>query len=129
MIDYESMEVEREYSRYPKGLRHYTKHALIENSLFDIELIKYKLKGLLKGHDNGKEDTTRCEAQGGSLTQKIRRGLCFGLLFADGNTADSSGENGAIEDRYLEDSEGEREEHEESDSECEKETQTQTHED
>lgn len=58
MIDYEELNVEREYSQYPRGLKHYSKKAIIENSLFDIDLLAYKIASILKGENDGKRNKT-----------------------------------------------------------------------
>ena len=59
MIDYENVKVEREHSKYPRGLKHFAKDTLAENSLFDFELVKYKLMALLKGVTNDEKENTK----------------------------------------------------------------------
>lgn len=62
--DYEEMVVVRQPSKYPKGLRHFSKESIAEDSLFSFELIKHFLLGLLKGvsdEEENKSDGTQNE--------------------------------------------------------------------
>lgn len=52
MIDYENLEIERRYSNYPVGLKHFSKDEIFESSLFDIDMIAYKVARILKGECN-----------------------------------------------------------------------------
>lgn len=63
MIDYENLIVERERSEFPTGLKHFKKDEIYENSLFDLELTKHKVVSIVKGHEDGKEDTTGYKAE------------------------------------------------------------------
>lgn len=56
MKEYEEMLIEREHSRYPRGLKHKRKDTILENSLFDLELILYKVIGIAKGQDGRWKD-------------------------------------------------------------------------
>lgn len=129
MRDYTKLKIERDRPNYPRGLKHYAKDTIAENSLFDIELAKYKLKSIVKGQNNGEEDTTRCKAQSKRTAKEILRGLVFRLLYEDRPTAIGERANRAIEDRYIAIAQGEREEHEESETERKAETQAQENED
>ena len=115
---YENMEVERERSKYPRGLKHYSKETITENSLFDIDLALYKLKSIWKGicHE---EDTTRHKEENQSSPGEVLRGYLLRLLYQDWDPDSDSGEDRTVEGRYLEIDEREREEYEESKSECE----------
>lgn len=62
-MNYENIEIEREHSRYPRGLKHKRKDTILENSLFDLELLMYKVIGIAKGQDDGKTDNARSEAE------------------------------------------------------------------
>jgi hypothetical protein len=64
--------------------------------LFDIDLIAYKLKGILKGATD-----YELKGQDNTTTPKVRGGLCKRLLHAYWQTADSSGERKSVEDRYI----------------------------
>lgn len=65
MIDYENMIIERERSEFPTGLKHYAKDTIIENNLFEGDLIQYKLKGILKGEDYEQKDEREvCQGAG-----------------------------------------------------------------
>lgn len=55
MEEYLNIEIERDYSRYPRGLKHFKKEEIIENSLFDIDLMSYKLTNIIKGGDTDEE--------------------------------------------------------------------------
>lgn len=70
-MNYEDMEIKREHSRYPKGLKHKSKDTMIENSLFDLEYIGYKLKGIFKGATDGKTDNTGSEAKSNSTPKEV----------------------------------------------------------
>ena len=61
MKEYEDIQIERDRSKYPTGLRHYNKDSIWENSLFDFDLILYKLTGLMKGDNNGETDKSTQE--------------------------------------------------------------------
>ena len=65
MIDYLNIEIERDRPEYPLGLKHYKKDELFENSLFDYELVKSKIIGIVKGADDGTEDNARHQAESG----------------------------------------------------------------
>lgn len=54
--DYEEMVVVRQPSKYPKGLRHFSKESIAEDSLFSFELIKHFVLGLLKGVSDEEEN-------------------------------------------------------------------------
>lgn len=127
--DYINMEIEREHSRYPRGLKHKRKDTILENSLFDLELIAYKVIGIAKGQDDGKRNKTRSEEKGTGSAREILQKFLFGLLHEDGSTADGERADRKVEDRYCEIDEREREEHEEGDSKPQEETQTQKNED
>lgn len=71
MKQYEEMTIEREHSRYPRGLKHKRKDTILENSLFDLELLAYKVIGIAKGQDDGKTDNTRRKAESESTSQEI----------------------------------------------------------
>ena len=71
MIDYENVNIEREYSKYPRGLKHFAKDTVTENSLFDFELIKYKFKALLKGVNNDEKENTQNGAEDKETTEEI----------------------------------------------------------
>ena len=58
MMNYEDIEIERERSHYPRGLKHKRKDTIIENSLFDFELLVYKVVGIAKGQNDGKRNKT-----------------------------------------------------------------------
>lgn len=121
MRDYENLDIEREYSKYPRGLKHYSKERLFENSLFDIALFKYKVSSLVKGETND-EDTTRHKAKSKKTAREILQGFMFRLLYEDRSTIDRERADRAIADRYIALDEREREEHEESESERKTET-------
>lgn len=61
--EYEKMEMKRERSDYPRGLKHKRKDTIIENSLFDIELLVYKVIGIVKGVGNGARNKTGNETK------------------------------------------------------------------
>ena len=115
MKRYEEMQIDREHSKYPQGLKHYSKHELFENTLFDIELIAYKLRGLWKGNEDGKRDNTGSQEESKSSTKEILRRFMLGLLYGDWDTEDTGQEYGTIADRYIALGEGEQEEHSEGD--------------
>lgn len=69
--EYEKIQIERERSDYPRGLRHKRKDTILENSLFDLELIKYKVIGIAKGQGNGKRNNTGRKAESESTPQEI----------------------------------------------------------
>lgn len=71
MKEYEEMLIEREHSRYPRGLKHKRKDTILENSLFDLELLAYKVIGIAKGQDDGKTDNTGSKAESESTSQEI----------------------------------------------------------
>lgn len=50
--DYENLEVKRDRSDYPTGLKHYSTETILENSLLDIDLIGHKVKSIFGGNDN-----------------------------------------------------------------------------
>ena len=52
MQDYLNMKILRDRSAYPTGMKHYSKETIVENNLFDINLIGHKVKGILKGEDD-----------------------------------------------------------------------------
>ena len=58
-MNYEEIEIVREHSEYPRGLKHKRKDTILENSLFDLELLAYKVIGIAKGQDDGTTDNTR----------------------------------------------------------------------
>ena len=60
---YAEIKIERERSQYPQGLRHKRKDTLLENSLFDFEILLYKVIGITKGVGNGTKDKTGNETE------------------------------------------------------------------
>ena len=60
---YAEIKIERERSQYPQGLRHKRKDTLLENSLFDFELLLYKVIGITKGQSDGKTHHTGSEEE------------------------------------------------------------------
>ena len=70
-MNYEEIKIEREHSRYPRGLKHKRKDTILENSLFDLELLMYKVIGIAKGQDDGKTDNTRSKEKSESTPQEI----------------------------------------------------------
>lgn len=115
MKKYLDLEIEREHSKYPRGLKHYSKSELFENTLFDIDLIWHKVKGVWKGHENGKRNNEGSETTSLSTPKEILRGFMFRLLHANRNTESGSGEGRGIEEQYLALDEREREEHQAGD--------------
>lgn len=71
MKEYEALTIEREHSRYPRGLKHKRKDTILENSLFDLELLAYKVIGIAKGQDDGKRNQKGREAESESTSQEI----------------------------------------------------------
>lgn len=71
MKEYEDIQIDRDRSKYPRGLRHYSKESVFENSLFDFELIRYKLSGLLKGDQNGETNNTGSKDESKSTQKEI----------------------------------------------------------
>lgn len=74
MKEYEDIQIERDRSRYPKGMRHYSKLSVWENSLFDLDLLRYKLNNLLKGDNDGETDNTGSKETSQSTQKEILRG-------------------------------------------------------
>lgn len=73
MKEYEDIQIERDRSRYPKGLRHYSKLSVWENSLFDLDLLRYKLTNLLKGAYDGETYNTGSKETSESTQEEILR--------------------------------------------------------
>lgn len=71
MIDYINLEIPRERPDYPTGLKHFRKDEVFEASLFEYELTKQKVKGIVKGAEDGKEDIARHQAESGKDAQEI----------------------------------------------------------
>lgn len=55
MNNYIDMEIERDRSIYPRGMKHYSKETVLENTLFDCRFLAHRVKMILKGDDDGKE--------------------------------------------------------------------------
>ena len=51
MINYENLEIDRDRSKHPRGMKHYNTDSILESAILDIELATYRLKCLLKGDD------------------------------------------------------------------------------
>lgn len=109
MKRYREIKIFRENSDYPTGLKHYKRDTTIENSLFDIELIKYKVMGLLKGHENDKERRERNKANRLKSAKEILRGYVFGILYESWHSATDNREDRGIEELYLKLGEADRE--------------------
>lgn len=109
MEDYLNMKIERDRSDYPTGLKHYNKDTIAENSLFDIELMKYKAKAIVKGQDN--ESDTRHKAESEETPEEIRRGVSVRGIHEDGDSETHHGESGECEGRDFAPAEREREEY------------------
>lgn len=109
MKRYEDLMIEREHSRYPRGLKHFSKERLFENSLFDLELIKYKLISIAKGQDDGTRNKAGSEKTSNGTPKEVLRRFVFGILHEDGYSADRERENRGIEERYIEIAEREQE--------------------
>lgn len=111
---YEEMTIEREHSKYPRGLKHYSKESLFENSLFDFELISYKLRNIWKGDFYGKGDNAWGQEESPRTPKEVLRRFVFGILHEDRDSADRERENRGIEERYIEIAEREQESSEQS---------------
>ena len=74
--DYEEMIVVRQRSKYPKGLRHFSKESIAEDSLFSFELIKHFLLGLLKGVSDEEENKSN-----GTEAQETTEEICDRYMF------------------------------------------------
>ena len=110
MKRYLNIQIDREHSDYPSGLKHKKKDTLYENSLVDLELIWHKVAGIWKGHGNGKRNNEGSEEESHRSAKEILRGLVFRLLYEDWDSADREGENRGIERLYLEMEQGESKE-------------------
>ena len=98
--DYLDLNIERDRSEYPRGLRHYTKEKLIENSLFDLHLLWHKVTGIVKGHED-ETGTTRHKEESRRSAKEILRGIVQRILYEDWDTSDSEREIDTITGRYL----------------------------
>lgn len=123
MKRYLNIEIERNRSKYPRGLRHYSKEGLVESILFDHELASYKIKGIAKGQNNDEERRERNKTQDKKNAREILRGFMQRLLHQDRETVDREAEIRAITERYISLDEREREERERSDEICETQTE------
>lgn len=56
MLDYENLEVARDRSKHPRGLKHYNTDSVIESAILDVELALYRLKCLIRGTDHEEEN-------------------------------------------------------------------------
>ena len=56
MLDYEHLEVERDRSSHPRGLKHYNTDSVIESAILDVELALYRLKCLIRGTEYEEEN-------------------------------------------------------------------------
>ena len=56
MLDYENLEVARDRSNHPRGLKHYNTDSVIESAILDVELALYRLKCLIRGTDYEEEN-------------------------------------------------------------------------
>lgn len=101
MKRYLNIQIDREHSDYPSGLKHKRKDTLYENSLFDLELIWHKVSGIWKGHGNGKRNNEGSEEESHRSAKEILRGLVFRLLYEDWDSADREGKNRGVEERYI----------------------------
>lgn len=110
MEKYLNMEIKRDRSDYPTGLKHYNKDTIAENSLFDIELMKYKAVGIVKGQDNEKSDAGY-KAESGEAPEEVRRRVSLRGVHEDGSTETHHGESRECEGRDIAPAEREREEH------------------
>lgn len=110
MKRYLNIEIEREHSDYPRGLKHKKKDTLYENSLFDLEIILHKVAGIWKGHGNGKRNNEGSKEKSPRSAKEILRGFVQRLLYEDGDSADRERKNRGIERIYLEMEQGESEE-------------------
>lgn len=79
MQDYLNMEILRDRSAYPTGMKHYSKDTIVENNLFDINLIGHKVKGILKGEDYEQKDE-----------RKVCEGISEQVLPGDRDSSDSA---------------------------------------
>lgn len=109
MKRYEDLKIEREHSRYPRGLKHFSKESLFENSLFDLELIKYKLISIAKGQGDGTRNKTGSEKTSYGTPKEVLRRFVFGILHEDWDSSDRERENRGVEERYIEIAEREQE--------------------
>lgn len=110
MKRYLNIQIDREHSEYPSGLKHKKKDTLYENSLFDLEVVWHKVAGIWKGHGNGKRNNEGSEEKSARTPKEILRGLVLRLLYEDWDSSDREGENRGIEERYISHPEREREE-------------------
>lgn len=113
MEDYLNMKIERDRSDYPTGLKHYNKDTIAENSLFDLELMKYKAKAIVKGQDN--EGDTRHKAESAETPEEVRRGVSVRGIHEDGYSTAHHGASRGCEGRDIAPAERKREEHQAGD--------------
>lgn len=126
MKKYLNIEINREHSKYPRGLKHYSKHELFENTLFDIDLITYKIQNIWKGDGYGKRDNTRGQEESPRSTKEILRGFVLRLLHEDWDSENRDRENRRIERVYLEMEQRESEESQEGGERGPEESRTET---
>ena len=113
MKRYMDLKIEREHSKYPRGLKHFSKDRIFENCLFDLDIIWYKVRSIWKGGEDGKRNKTWCEEEGARTPKEILRGLVLRVLYEDWDSEDRDGENRGVEERYISLNERESEERQE----------------